>query len=129
MPTRGIITGQKISGAKAELARQLRREMTPAERLLWRALRRTSLKGLHFRRQQIIVGFLADFYCHAAGLVVEVDGPIHQRRKKSDAQRDAIFSRMDVRVLRVSNDEVMSNLPAVLRKIVACARPNPRPLP
>ncbi len=129
MPTRGIVTGQKISEAKAELARQLRREMTPAERVLWRALRRTMLKGLHFRRQQIIAGFIADFYCHSAGVVVEVDGPIHRRRTKNDAERDAIFSDMDLRVVRVSNDEVMSSLPEVLRKVAAAAKPNPRPLP
>jgi very-short-patch-repair endonuclease len=115
---RGIVTGQKIFSAKAERARQLRREMTPAERLLWRELRRSSLKGLHFRRQQIIAGFIVDFYCHSGALVLEVDGSVHHSNDKSDAERDAILSSMGLRVLRVSNDEVMADVGVVLRKIV-----------
>ena len=50
--------------------------MTPAEKILWQELRANKL-GVHFRRQQAIAGFIVDFYCHKAGLVVEVDGDIH----------------------------------------------------
>lgn len=128
MPVRSFITGQKIAIEKADRAKQLRRKMTPAERLLWQALRRSSAGGLHFRRQQVIAGFIVDFYCHSKCLVVEIDGPIHERQKESDAERDAIMSNMELRILRISNDEVMSDLPAVIRKIIASARPNPRPL-
>jgi very-short-patch-repair endonuclease len=129
VPAPGIVTGQKISGAKADRARQLRQKTTPAERRLWQALRRSSIEGLHFRRQQVIAGFIVDFYCHAAGLVVELDGPIHEQQKENDAQRDTILLSMGLRVLRISNDEVNADIPGVLRKIIAQARPNPRPLP
>ncbi len=77
---RNIVIGQGVQLAKVERARQLRREPTREEALLWERLRRNQLDGLHFRRQQIIDGFIVDFYCHAAGLVVEVDGPIHTRQ-------------------------------------------------
>ncbi len=95
--------------------------MTPAERLLWQALRRNAANGLHFRRQQVIAGFIADFYCHAAALIVEVDGSVHETQTESDAERDAILSSLDLRVLRISNDELMSDLPGVVRKITAFA--------
>src|SRR5258707_1243130 len=54
------------------------RKMTPAERRLWKALRRNALDGLHFRRQQVIEGYIADFYCDAAKLAIELDGAVHQ---------------------------------------------------
>jgi len=126
MSVRSFITGQKIGIGKVDRAKQLRRKMTPAERLLWQALRRSSVDGLHFRRQQVIAGFIVDFYCHSGSLVVEIDGPIHESQRESDAERGA---NMELRVLRISNDEVMSDLPAVIRKIIAHAKPNPRPLP
>ncbi len=129
MPARGIITGQKVSSAKAERAKQLRRRMTRAEQLLWQALRRSSLEGLHFRRQQVIAGFIVDFYCHEAGLVVELDGSIHEEQLENDAERDTVISGMGLRVLRISNAEVVSDLAGVVRKIVAYSRPNHRPLP
>jgi very-short-patch-repair endonuclease len=129
MSVRSFITGQKINFEKVERAKQLRRKMTPAEHLLWQALRRSSVDGLHFRRQQVIAGFIVDFYCHSGSLVVEIDGPIHESQRESDAERDAIMSNMELRVLRISNDEVMSDLPAVIRKIIAHAKPNPRPRP
>jgi very-short-patch-repair endonuclease len=124
---RGIVTGQKIGSTKAELAKRLRREMTPAERLLWRALRGSSLNGVHFRRQQIVAGFVADFYCHSSALVVEVDGWVHEEQRVSDARRDAILSGLGLRVLRVSNDEVMSNVDGVLQKIAENLTPGPFP--
>src|SRR3712207_6487340 len=104
MPHRRIVQGQRVSEGKLIRAKQFRQEMTPAEAKLWAALRRNQLQGFHFRRHQIIDGFVADFYCHAAGLVVEVDGPIHAERAEYDAERDRILSARKLRVLRVSND-------------------------
>jgi very-short-patch-repair endonuclease len=52
--------------------------MTAEERLLWEALRRNTIDGLHFRRQQVIAGFIVDFYCHSAALAIEVDGAFHR---------------------------------------------------
>jgi very-short-patch-repair endonuclease len=72
-----LITGQNISPELQERAKALRREMTPFERNLWVQLRASGLGDFHFRCQQIIDGYIVDFYCHAAGLIVEVDGSGH----------------------------------------------------
>ncbi len=76
--TYNIVIGQKVSPSKVERTKEFRRQMTPEEKILWQRLRANRLNGLHFRRQQIIDGFIVDFYCHSAGVVVEVDGEIHQ---------------------------------------------------
>ena len=85
MSIKNINPGQRVTKEKLERARELRREMTPAEKLLWQEVRAKKL-GVHFRRHtcpggrcqgQIIEGFIVDFYCHRAALVVEVDGDIH----------------------------------------------------
>src|SRR5437868_6953197 len=69
-PVANVIVGQRVEESKVARAKELRREMTPAEKAVWQRLRRNQLGGLHFRRQQVLYGFIADFYCHAAGLVV-----------------------------------------------------------
>ena len=118
---RNIVVGQKVDAAKVQRAKDLRRAMTDAERMLWERLRGSRLQGLHFRRQQIIDGFIADFYCHAASLVVEVDGDVHGAQAAYDAERDRVLSRRGLRVLRVGNDEVQGDLDGVLRRIAkAC---------
>ena len=114
-----IVVGQHVTEEKAARARQFRREMTEAERMLWAALRKNQLAGLHFRRQQIIDGFIVDFYCHAAGLVIEVDGSVHATQAAYDAERDRILAARGLRVLRVSNAEVLQDCPAVLAQIAA----------
>ncbi len=117
MPAHNIVVGQQVTEAKAERAREFRRAMTPPERKLWAAVRTNQLEGLHFRRQQIIDGFIVDFCCHAAGLVVEVDGPVHSIQPEYDAERDRILSARDLAVIRVTNDEIMRSLPSVLGRI------------
>jgi len=121
MAVRNIVIGQKIDGAKIESARKLRQSMTPAERLLWQALRTNQIHGLHFRRQQVVAGFIADFYCHAASLIVEVDGLVHEQQAERDVERDAVLSSMGLRVLRVPNEEVFSDLVGVMGRIAALA--------
>ena len=86
MPAKNIITNQPVTKEKLERAKELRREMTPAEKLLWQEVRAKKM-GVRFRRQQIIQGFIVDFYCHQAGLVVEVDGDIHDLQQEEDARR------------------------------------------
>ena len=83
MPVKNIIPGQKVTKAKLERAKELRHEMTPAEKLLWEQVRAKKL-GVRFRRQQVIQGFIVDFYCHKAALVVEVDGDVHDLQKDKD---------------------------------------------
>ncbi len=112
-----IVTGQKVNPEKLARAKALRHHMTPAEKCLWEALRRNQLDGFHFRRQQVIDGYIVDFYCHAKGLIVEVDGPIHDQQIEYDAERtDALIAR-GLRVLRFRNEEIMQNLEGVLDQI------------
>jgi len=127
MPTQGIITGQKTNPAKLRRAKAMRHNMTPAEKRLWSALRRNQLDGLHFRRQQIIDGFIVDFYCHAAGLVVEVDGPVHDQQVEYDIARDRALATRGLHILRVKNEKVMQNLEDVLARIRTAIDLTPRP--
>ena len=134
-PRRDIVAGQPVAEGKRGRSRELRRAMTPAERTLWAYLRGHRLGGWKFRRQQVIDGFIADFYCAAAGLVVEVDGSVHDGQAVADAERDGILARRELTVLRVRNERVTGDLPGVLAEIEeACRRgagetPPPGPLP
>ena len=112
---RRIVRGQRVSEEKVRLARQMRKEMTSAERTLWAHLRANRLNGYHFRRQQVIAGFIVDFYCHRAGLAVEVDGEAHNQ--SYDAERDTILAEQGVRVLRFTNAEVASDIRRVIEAI------------
>lgn len=116
MSINNIVTGQKVSKAKLERAKELRREMTPAEKLLWHEIRANKL-GVRFRRQQVIQGFIVDFYCHRAGLVIEVDGDIHDLQKEEDGRRENVLSALGLRVVRFGNDEIVRSLSAVAGKI------------
>ncbi len=109
-----IVVGQSVQEVKVVRARQMRREMTPTEAMLWTRLRRNGL-GVNFRRQQVIDGFIADFYCHSAALVVEVDGPVHEA--EYDAERDRVFAGRGIRVLRVTNKDVLERIGVVLWRI------------
>jgi len=121
MPERDPIFGRQIAPVKAQRAKDLRRGMTEAEAALWQCLRRNQLDGFHIRRQQIIDGFIADFYCHAACLVIEVDGGMHDERREYDAARVRLLAARKLRILRFSNEEVLHNLPHVLKSIAnAC---------
>jgi very-short-patch-repair endonuclease len=113
----GIVVGQAVEAGKLERAKELRREMTPAERLLWAKLRANRVGGVRFRRQQVIAGLIVDFYCHAAGLVVEVDGPVHADQAEYDAARDQVLIERGLRVPRVTNAEVEYDIAGVLARI------------
>ena len=117
MPVSNIVIGQKVSRELHERARELRRNMTPAEKTLWEKLRHNRLNGLQFRRQQIIGSYIVDFYCHAKALVVEVDGDIHNLQKDYALERDNYLIACGFHVLRVSNDDVKENLLTVMKKI------------
>ena len=116
MPVKNIIPGQKVTKEKLERAKELRREMTPAEKLLWEQVRAKRL-GVRIRRQQVIAGFIVDFYCHKVGLVIEVDGDIHDLQQEEDARREKALSELGLRIVRFKNDKVVRNLPRVVEKI------------
>ena len=102
-------------------ARRLRQDMTPAEKILWAALRRRQIDGLRFRRQHPIGRFIADFCCVERQLIIEVDGEIHRSQQADDQERQAILEMQGYRVLRFQNQEVEYNLPDVIKQISACA--------
>jgi very-short-patch-repair endonuclease len=108
MPVKNIIPGQPVTKEKLERAKELRREMTPAEKVLWEELR-ANKQGVHFRRQQVIQGFIVDFYCHKAGLVIEVDGDVHDLQQEEDARREKVLREMGLRIVRFGNDEVVKD--------------------
>ena len=120
--THNIVIGQKTNSTMIQLARELRRKMTDEEKILWQHLRANRLHGVHFRRQQIIGRFVVDFYCHAAGLVVEIDGGIHEQQFESDKEREEKLIGLGLQVLRFKNEEIMNDLANVLARIADACR-------
>ncbi len=112
-------------------ARTLRKDMTPAERILWRALRGKRFAGFRFRRQHPIDPFIVDFYCPACQLIVELDGETHLGREAQDLSRTLWLQRRGNRVLQFWNTEVFEEFEAVLEVIYdACRSPlTPAPSP
>jgi very-short-patch-repair endonuclease len=118
----GIVFGRH-STTKREFAWQFRRAMTGCERILWDELRASRLCGLHFRRQQIIDGFIVDFFCLSAALIVEVDGPVHDFRAVEDVAREMALRRRNLHIVRFTNAQVSDDLAGVLSAIrEACLR-------
>ena len=110
---------------KKVIAKRLRIEQTSAEVVLWDKLRANRLTNLHFRRQHVLCGFIADFYCRSAGLVVEVDGQIHEEQLEYDRERDAILEAAGINVIRFSNDRVLTAIDSVLAEIIIAANIKP----
>jgi very-short-patch-repair endonuclease len=108
---------EQPSCEKAACAEVLKQTQTSAERILWSRLRASRLGGFHFRRQCVIRGFIADFYCHEARLVVELDGPIHDNQITYDADRDRLMTALGLYVLRYKNAEVENALESVTKSI------------
>jgi very-short-patch-repair endonuclease len=101
-------------------ARELRKEMTPAERLLWAALRGNALDGAYFRRQHAVDSFILDFYCAKAKLAVEVDGGSHLEQEAYDLLRTRwLEQERGIRVVRFTNHDVLRSLGAVVKAIKA----------
>ena len=122
MPVKNIVRGQKVSTKQLQNAKELRREMTPAEKILWKEVKANKLNGLHFRRQQIVHGYFADFYCHQHELIVEVDGGIHEFQQEYDAEREEYLGALGLRIIRFTNDEITQDLKGVLQKLVEACR-------
>jgi very-short-patch-repair endonuclease len=97
-----------VDGAHAR-ARTLRHNMTEAERRVWRMLRSHQITGYNFRRQVPIGRYIADFVCHEARLIVEIDGGQHDRSSPQEAERSGFLQNEDYRILRFWNNEVLAN--------------------
>ena len=104
-------------------ARGLRRDLTPAERALWAALRGRQLGGMKLRRQHPVGSYILDFCCPDHRLVVEVDGGMHEQQADYDESRTEHLNTYGYRVLRFGNEEVLTDLSAVLKRILQAAYP------
>ena len=106
-------------GLLKDYAKENRKNMTEAERVLWNALR-DKLSGIRFRRQHPIGDYIVDFICLPKRLVIEVDGGYHSepRRQEDDEARTANLNNWGYRVIRFSNEEVLFDLNKVIEKIV-----------
>ena len=98
-------------------ARELRHNMTDAERALWRALRSRQLEGFRFRRQVPLDRYIADFACLRAKLVVELDGGQHAEQQAYDTARSTALQSLGYRVLRYWNHDVLQRLDEVVADI------------
>ena len=101
------------------VAKRLRANTTPHERIFWRALRELPLEGTHFRRQAPIGPYIVDFFCPAKGLIIELDGGHHNEDDVAakDLERQCWLEREGYRVIRFWNSEITSDLTAVLERI------------
>ena len=109
------------------LARKLRKEQTPSEKVLWSELRNRKLHGVKFFRQHPLIYeedrgkvhfFIPDFYSAEQKLVIELDGKIHEYQKNYDQERDLIIKKMVLTVIRFKNEEIR-NLDLLKTKIIS----------
>ena len=113
-------------------ARALRKNLTDAEKLLWRHLRDRQLDGCKFRRQHPIGKFIVDFVCVEKKLVIEVDGGQHATKVEADLQRSEYLRKKGYRTLRFWNNEVLQKTESVLEAVLLSLSedaPSPRPSP
>jgi very-short-patch-repair endonuclease len=126
LDTPPIIRGATVSADKRALARKFRREATNSEQLAWELLRNRRCLGLKFRRQQVIRGYVVDFYCAELRLALEIDGPIHQRADRAEAdvlRMLHVLTEADVRFVRLPAHRVdEQTLRALLTPLLPLSR-------
>jgi very-short-patch-repair endonuclease len=100
-------------------SRELRKDSTDAEKMLWSKIRMKQIKGITFFRQRPIGVYIADFYCPRAKMVIEVDGGQHFENKavEYDKARDEYMESIGLKVLRFTNTEVLGNIEGVIEVI------------
>jgi very-short-patch-repair endonuclease len=107
-------------------ARELRKNLTESEQILWEHLRNRKLNGYKILRQHPVIYkadfkalhyFVADFYCHSQKAAIELDGPVHEENKEYDEFRDTAMKLKGIRTLRIKNDE-LNDIEAVKNKIL-----------
>jgi type I restriction enzyme R subunit len=102
-------------------ARELRKDQTPAEGVMWELLRNRQVANLKFRRQHQIGPYIVDFLCNELKLIIELDGEIHEQatQAKKDKKREAYLRSMGFKVLRFENKNFLDNPEAALQKIAS----------
>src|SRR5262249_21141562 len=106
------------SGAHTR-ARSLRQQMTEAEKSVWQMMRSRQIGGHRFRRPGPFGRYIADFACHEARLIIEIDGGQHDQASAEEAERTRFLESQGYRVLRFWSNEVLENLEGVWERIVA----------
>lgn len=105
-----------------EFRRELRKNATLFEALLWERLRGSQLEGRKFRRQHSVGVYMLDFYCPAERLCIEIDGSVHNQSGAilHDKERDDTLAQLLIRTIRFTNKEIETDIESVLNKIKAC---------
>lgn len=112
-----------------ERARKLRANQTPAEEIFWQIVRNRKLGGMKFRRQHQINRYIVDFYCVELGLIIELDGDIHDTREQltKDSKRDKYLTSIGNTIIRIPNQRIFDDIQAVLEELMDWALKNTLP--
>lgn len=102
-----------------EFAKQMRNNPTEAEKFLWEQLSGDKIEDVRFRRQHPVLYFIADFYCHKAGLIIQVDGGYHKLEEQFeyDKNRDSELEEFGLKVIRFTNEQVLFDIENTVNKI------------
>ena len=107
----------RMKEVKKVFARQLRKEQTKAEKIVWELIRNRKFRGLKFRRQHVMEGFVLDFYCPEIKFGIEVDGGIHIKRKDYDDIRQEVIESEGITIIRITNKELLERKRSILDKL------------
>jgi very-short-patch-repair endonuclease len=116
-------SNRQIPKVLLERARELRKEETPAEKILWECLRNRRFLNTKFRRQHHIDRYIVDFYCHEKLLVIELDGSIHTNQEAEDYIRENWLQSNHFTVIRFSNEQIFNDVELVLHTIAQALIP------
>ncbi|WP_199316134.1 endonuclease domain-containing protein [Tolypothrix sp. FACHB-123] len=116
-------SNRQIPDVLLERARELRKQQTPAEKILWECLRNRRLLNKKFRRQHNIDRYIVDFYCHEKLLIIEVDGSIHASQQTEDYIRENWLLSHQFTVIRFSNEQIFNDIESVLYTIAQALIP------
>jgi len=100
-----------------EKAKHLRSRLTTPEALLWDKLKGKKICNVRFRRQHPIDTYIVDFYCHAAKLVIEIDGKIHLQHREYDSHREKELNNLGIKILRFTNSTIENNIENAVKEI------------
>jgi len=102
---------------KKIFSRELRKNSTCEQKLVWEKLKNRQYKNLKFRRQHVLQGFVVDFYCHELKLILEIDGKIHEKQKEYDYLRQILIEEKGIRFIRVTNEETNTDINVLFHRI------------
>jgi very-short-patch-repair endonuclease len=125
MPDKGDDRVRERGMMASDFARQLRRDLTDAERCLWKHLRAHRFANEKFRRQEPIGPYIVDFVSHRSRLVVELDGGQHAVEVEHDRERTRWLESRGYRVVRFWNNQVLTETEPVLEAIALALAPSP----